>query len=392
MKKIFSFWNYLYINDSIDIKYIVSKWKECGTNVAMSFAYNPNKCKKERIIELLDECGRNDIKVIINDDRTSYLRLDEISREQFEIEVKQAYLDFGKHKATFGFYIGDEPNFEHIDNFIYTANLVQNIMPNLLPWGNLLPYWNDKEESEKYGLTEDFFFELVSRILKETNIKLIGFDHYTQCFDSYLDSKKGIEYFLYDIRNYRKVCNKFNIPFVVSLLSIGHWKYREPNCNDFRWQISTSLAHGADGIMWFYFHQNSLDTGYGNAPFIGENLIETPTYQYLKVEQRRVIENYFPLFDNLKFVSVRYLDENNGFDYEDDGISSFKMEREFLTFMSHFIDKTNNDRYLMITNGNQNLGNHFEFEINNKKEDFWLLPGEFKLIKLAKLNLEGGNI
>ena len=68
------------------------------------------------------------------------------------------------------------------------------------------------------------------------------------------------------------------------------------------------------------------------------------------------------------------------------------MEREFLTFMSHFIDKTNNDRYLMITNGNQKLGNHFEFEINNKKEDFWLLPGEFKLIKLAKLNLEGGNI
>ena len=45
MKKIFSFWNYLYINDSIDIKYIVSKWKECGINVAMSFAYNPNKCK-----------------------------------------------------------------------------------------------------------------------------------------------------------------------------------------------------------------------------------------------------------------------------------------------------------------------------------------------------------
>lgn len=382
--KIFSFWNYLYISDSIDIKTIVKKWKDCGINVAMSFAYNPLNCSKKKMIELLDECDKQGLKVIINDDRTSFLQLDKIDKETFYSNIKQAYLDFGKHKATYGFFIGDEPDFDHVDNFIYTAKIVKEIMPDLIHFGNLLPYWGDKKTCEKNGFSEQFFYQLVSRILKETSLKIIGFDHYTQCFDTYQDQEKGIEFFLYDLRMYQRVCKEFNIPFIVSILSTQHWQHRIVNHDDIRWQISTSFAHGAEGIMWFYFHQKSLDTGFGLSPFIGEDLVETDLYRTLLVEQKRIINNYFPLFDNLSFKEVKYIDKENDFKYEDDILEEFKTDRNTLTFISEFIDKTNKDEYLMITNGDQNISNHYSFLISGSREDFWLLPGEFKLIKKFK--------
>lgn len=381
-RKIFSFWNYLYISNSIDTKSIVKKWKDCGTNVAMSFAYDPTKCDKSKMIELLDECDKQGLKVIINDDRTNFLQLDKIDKETFVSNVKQAYLDFGKHSAAFGFFIGDEPDFDHIDNFIYTAKVVKEIMPDLTHFGNLLPYWGDKKTCEKNGYTEEFFYKLVSRILKETNLKIIGFDHYTQCFDSSLDQEKGIEFFLYDLRMYQKVCREFNIPFMVSVLSTQHWQHRIVNHDDIRWQISASLAHGAEGVMWFYFHQKSLDVGFGLSPFIGEELIETDLYKTLLVEQKRIINNYFPLLDNLVFEKVEYICKKNGYRCENSLLKEFKADRNTLSFVSSFYDKTNGDKCLMLTNGDQKISNHYSFMIGNSHEDFWLLPGEFKIIKI----------
>lgn len=386
MNKLFSFWNYLDISENIDIPSIVSKWKECGANVPMSFHFPLNSPLKGKMIALLDECEKLNLRAIINDDRTSFLRLDQVSEAEFKKGVLEAKNDFGSHKATMGFFLGDEPDFAHVDNFILASRIVKEAMPSLTHFGNLLPYWSDKEASIKNGYSEQFFYDLVSKILKETGLKMIGFDHYTQCYDASLSREKGIQFFLYDLRTYQKITSEFGIPFIVSLLATRHWFYSEVDYDAIRWQMGTSFAHGAGGIMWFYFHQKSLDTGFGVSPFIGERLIETGVYRRILVEQNRLIDNYGSLLDELDFEGVSYLDDLNGYDVNETSIEDFCSERKLLVFISSFKGKKDGSRYLMITNGDQKLANHFTFKIDDSQEDFWLLPGEFKILKMPKDN------
>lgn len=386
MNKLFSFWNYLDISENIDIPSIVSKWKECGSNVPMSFHFPLNSPSKERMILLLDECEKQGLKVLINDERTSFLRLDKVGVDEFKEGVLAAKRDFGSHKATMGFFLGDEPDFVHVDNFILASRIVKETMPSLTHFGNLLPYWSDKEASIKNGYSEHFFRDLLEKILKETKLKVIGFDHYTQCYDASMSREKGIQFFLYDLREYQKITAQLGIPFVVSLLSTRHWFYSEVDYDAIRWQMGAAFAHGAGGIMWFYFHQKSLDTGFGVSPFIGERLIETDVYRRILVEQNRLIDNYGDLLNDLDFQGVSYLDDANGYSVNENAVKDFSVERKKLVFLSSFKGKKDCSKYLMITNGDQKLANHFTFKIDDSQEDFWLLPGEFKIIKMPNEN------
>lgn len=381
----FSFWNYLPLGH-IDAEFAVDNWKKLGINLAMSFVYDPLTSKKEEMLSLLDECQKEGIRVLISDKRTVFTRLGEVSKEAFVKGLKEAYFDFGKHPATYGFFIGDEPDFEHVDDFIFAAKKVQEIMPNLTPFGNLLPYWSDKEETEKNGHSEEFYENLVHKMLSESHLPLIGFDHYTQCYDSLMDQKKGIASFLYDLRMYQKVTSEHHIPFYASLLAISHWHYRAPDENDIRWQISTAFAHGARGILWFYFHQKSLDVGFGEAPFIGEKGIIGSAYDPILREQNRFIDNYKSLLDDLAFESIFYFSKENDSSFLSKEGVEIKASRKLLAYLTSFNNVKDGRVYLMLTNGSQRYSNNFKVSLNGKvRKELWLLPGEAAFIALDEL-------
>ncbi len=381
----FSFWNYLPLGE-LSIDYAVNNWKKLGVNLAMSFVYDPSFSKKEDMIKLLDKCHINKIKVIIYDKRIVYNRLDEIEKEKFIEEIKEAYFDFGKHPATYGFFIGDEPDFSHIDNFIFTAQKVLEIMPRLIPFGNLLPYWNDKEEAIKNGYSEQFYVDLLEKVLSKSKLPLIGFDHYTQCYDGLMNKEKGIEYFLYDLRMYQKLSAKYKIPFFASILALGHWHYRNPSENDIRWQISTAFAHGARGILWFYFHQKCLDVGFGEAPFVGEKGLIGPPYEMILRQQNKFIDNYKSLLDSLSFKSIEYLNEENNYSFHSNEGIEISLSRNLLGYVSYFKHDEKGNTYLMITNGSQIYSNNFKINYRSVlKKELWLLPGEATFIDLDEL-------
>ena len=75
----FGFWNYLPLG--IIDKDIVYKWKDMNCNLFMSFRFMEGQSKKEDMIALLDEAQKVSAKVIINDERTEYLRLKKMSKE-----------------------------------------------------------------------------------------------------------------------------------------------------------------------------------------------------------------------------------------------------------------------------------------------------------------------
>ena len=186
----FGFWNY--IDSGVIGKKAVADWKELGMNLCMSFDFDAKKHNKQDMIDILDECAAQGMKLIIRDHRTRFKCYQGCDEKTFIQGVKEAYEDFGKHPATFGFYIGDEPNAEQEQAFIDTAKILMQEMPGLIPFGNLLPYWGSSDFAMLAGKKADCFYETVDTILKQTKLPLIGYDHYTQCLQEDQNQEAGI--------------------------------------------------------------------------------------------------------------------------------------------------------------------------------------------------------
>ena len=99
------FWNYPNVSRLSANE--VERWARCGMTLTQSpfFSYETNK--KEELIPFLDEAERFGIKLIIMVTDLTYRELVLKGEEEYRKVFNKAYEDFGKHPATFGFYVGD---------------------------------------------------------------------------------------------------------------------------------------------------------------------------------------------------------------------------------------------------------------------------------------------
>ena len=381
----FGFWNYAPFG-ILDNKEAVLDWKNCGSNLPMSFVYDHSVDKKKDMLELLDECQKHGLKLIISDIRTPFTRLRTISKEEYEKDVIEAYKDFGKHPATFGFYIGDEPSPDESDLFILAANIVLKNMPGLVPFGNLLPYFDGFDEKTNLGTERPHYEALLARIIKESKLPVIGYDQYTQNYDEYYHPEAGINAYFNGLEIYHKVTKTCGVPFYVSLLSVGHWMYKVPTEDMIRWQISTAFAHGARGVIWFYFYQNDIDLSYREAPFTGYLLRKTPMFDVISRQQYIFKTRYEEQFNKMELEDVYHLNhiyKENQEVKESEFIKELKIERDFPVIVSTYKEFDSDKRFISFVNGSQTHANLFRLTWKNeKKETFWLAPGELALFSL----------
>ena len=387
----FGFWNYLHVG--IIDKSIVAKWVDMNCNLFMSFRFIKGKSNKQDMIDLLDEAHKYGYQVIINDERVEYLRLNEMSKEEFIKNVKEAVEDFGHHPATFGFYGGDEPFSDQEDNFCFTMSLLKELLPNKTHYGNLLPYWSGLLGEEKENNREDeFYYEKINRLIKKGNLDILAFDQYTQCYDESQDQHKGIISFINATRHFYNLAKQNNIPLYVSVLSIGHLRYREPTEMDIRWQINVTTALGAKGIIWFYFHQTAKDYGYLNPPFLGEKAYITPIYGMIQRQQYLFNERYRDVFDNIQIDNIYF--RGNDFFKEDiyhedkEIVDRFDiLHKDKLTIVSlgsYISDK--NHKVIIITNAEQKFSNAYSIYFKNGKAfHFSLTPGDIRVFDLKEI-------
>ena len=383
----FGFWNYLPVG-TID-KSIVHKWVDINSNLFMSFRYIRGKSKKEDMIALLDEANKLGYQVIINDERTEYLRLKEMSKSDFVKGVKEAVEDFGYHPATFGFYGGDEPFSDQEENFTFTMSLLKQLLPEKHHYGNLLPYWSGLlGEPSENNREDSYYYNKINRIINDGKLDILAFDQYTQCYDESNDQKKGIESFINSMIHMYNLAKSNNLPLYVSLLSIGHWCYREPTEIDIKWQINVSMVMGAKGIIWFYFHQTAKDYGYLNPPFLGERAYITPMFGKIQRQQYIFQERYKDLFDQIDIDEVYFrgdLFKEKEYVADKMIVDRFDIRlKDKLTIISfaHF-RKDPSHRIMFITNGEQQMGNVYSIYFKNgEAHHFNLSPGDIKIFDL----------
>lgn len=387
----FSFWNYLPLG-TLDTS-IVQKWVDINCNLFMSFRYIEGESKKEDMIALLDEAQKFGVKVIINDERNEYLRLNKMSKEDFIKGVKASIDDFGSHPATFGFYGGDEPFSDQEDNFCFTMKLLKELCPDKTHYGNLLPYWSGLlAEPQERDRGDDFYYKKINRLIREGKLDILAFDQYTQCYDDADRQQNGIRLFINGMHHFSTIARNNNIPLYVSLLSIGHFSYREPTETDIKWQINVALAMGAKGIVWFYFHQTAKDYGYLNPPFLGERAYITPMYGKIQRQQYIFNERYKKIFDNIDIDCYGFLGEDYGeLNYKPDQkmVKRFDIKnKNSLTMVSygHYRDNPKH-KVIFVVNANQFHGNVFSIYFTDGREyHFELNAAEMKMFDFEEKN------
>ena len=383
----FGFWNY--IDSGVIGKKAVADWKELGCNLAMSFDFDVEKHNKADMLEILDECKAQGLQIIIRDKRTRYKKYMEEDKETFIQGVREAYEDFGKHEATFGFFAGDEPSEAQEQAFIDTMRILLEEMPDLIPFGNLLPYWGGCDFDMATGKNPQYFYDKVTRMLKESGTPLIAYDHYTQLLQDNHEQEVGIDSWYYDLDMYYKACKEQGIDFYVTALCVGHWAYRVPTEDDFRWQISTALAHGARGVFWFHLYNLLGDSSYRNAPFYGKDFKRTETFTYLARQQELFAQTYMEQFNKMELTAVYH----TGHIYDpakrfcaDETLKEVTGKYAYPTIISYYKEFDSEERWLSIVNAHQRYTNLIRVYFQNGAyRVFWLAPGEMKLFKLSEI-------
>ena len=199
----------------------------------------------EKMVALLDQFHTLGMKVILYDDRVHIGRYRATGMDEATYEkLFQKSLDqFGWHPALSGFYVGDEPDAPDAEMFFMAARVQRRMAPHLVPFLNLLPWFDWIGER----LGSPAYAPYLDRAVTEGDLAQIGYDCYTQMWKD----DTGYDVYFNNLREMRDASNRHNIPFCNTLLSSGHYDYLCPDQDAFRWQISTTVALGAKAITYF---------------------------------------------------------------------------------------------------------------------------------------------
>ncbi len=242
-----SFWNYRRF-ETLGVE-SVKDWADLGMTLPQSPVYIPDMHDKNKFIELLDACAERGMKVIVNDVRACATNASD-DPEGYEKKFTEAYEDFGKHPATYGFYVGDEPVSDKAVADCITAHKIQiKVAPNLIPHLNFLPYHFQKDLTD--GLP---FTEWVKKFKNASELRMLSYD----CYNQMSPGEDGVHLYYESLRNFIDAAKAANVLPWTTLLSVGHYDYRCPKEDDFRWQLSTAVASGMKGVLWFFVYATTL--------------------------------------------------------------------------------------------------------------------------------------
>lgn len=300
------FWNYLNLANPVhaahQLEADVEQWHDAGFTLTFGPSFDPaDEEQLARMHRLLDWAQQRGIKLILVDPRGGAIA-DGETEEAYLAGFRKAVDEFGRHPAAFGFHIGDEPDAAANGRFLWTSRKQRELAPDLVPFINLLPWWEGAEQRVGTGTWPEY----LDRVVLEGDARLLCYDHYAQLVDA-----GGVEGYFRNLKLYRDAAMRHEIPFWNTLGSVGHWLYREPDYNDMRWQFNTTVCSGAGGVLWFFYYMREPHENYRLSP-VDEFWEPTRGYYDIRRVHRMFHQLYGDLFNRLVSTKVMFYPEGRG--------------------------------------------------------------------------------
>lgn len=361
-----SFWGYRRFGQQ-DTKSTVEMWKDAGFNTVLSFIYPKDYQKPSDMIELLDLCAENNLKVILYDDRIHCHRLQEMSEDEYEKAVIRSVKEFGNHPAAVAFFVSDEPNKDTLPLAEKAVQIVQKHSP-IPAFVNFYPMWRSKDYVDLVGVAGSEIDKLYSRFIKNTGLGCLAYDCYGAM--SVRDTETEMNVFFDNLNTYYKIAKETGVPLVTSLLCTGHWSFKQPNLSDLRWQISVALAHGVKGVQWFMLYDN--DEKLGDSPIDIYNERQ-PSYYDLRKVNREFLTDLGDLIPKLELEEVYHYAKSYGgtqtyAEGYDEYLKSFTAKYRDHAIISRFRHKETGRIWYMFVNTSRISGNLFQFRFASPYE------------------------
>jgi hypothetical protein len=214
----------------------------------------------QRILAL---CAQNGLKAVVSDPR---LEADAASSGG-EAALDAVVAEYGKSPALLGYFLGDEPSAAGFPRLAALDQGLRRRDPKRLPFMNLFPNYASPEQ---LGTTS--YPEYVRRFMETVQPKLLSFDHY-----ALLQRGERPAYFE-NLEVIRREALRAKTPFASIVLATPHDPYRDPTEADLRWQVYTSLAYGARGILYFTYWTPKSDVWNFHNGILDEAGRQTPHY------------------------------------------------------------------------------------------------------------------
>ncbi len=144
-----------------------------------------------------------------------------------------------------GYSIRDEPSTRDFPALSATVTKLRQQAPGKLAYINLFPNYANSAQ-----LGADSYDEHVSRFVNEVDPDVLSMDHYPKMTPR-ADGRQG---YCDNLAVMRKYSLEKNIPFWNFFNTMPYGPHYDPTEAQLRWQIYTSLAYGAKGVLYFCYY------------------------------------------------------------------------------------------------------------------------------------------
>jgi len=194
-------------------------------------------------LKALDLAAEVGLRVIVADLRILPWHIeDRVKISQRKIEAVAS--DYHDHPALLGYFICDEPNADYFAELASTSKRLRLADPKHPPLINLFPSYGSPTQ-----LGFENFRAYVRSFVDTVKPEVLSYDHYPLW-----TPQAGKTDWFGDLAVIRDESRKAEIPFWICLQSEGlDEALRVPNRAEILWQVSTALAYGARGVVWFTY-------------------------------------------------------------------------------------------------------------------------------------------
>ena len=146
--------------------------------------------------------------------------------------------------AVWGYMIRDEPVAKDFPGLRETVDAIRRARPKRLSYINLFP---DYASANQLGTTS--YDEYVRRFVEEVGVDVLCMDHYPQM----TPGTDGRGDYCGNLEVMRKYSLQREIPFWNFFNAMPFGPHADPTEAQLRWQIYTSIAYGAKGVLYFCY-------------------------------------------------------------------------------------------------------------------------------------------
>jgi len=353
------FWNYAPVRQCEPG--CVKDWADCGMTLTMSPETRPDAGDHARLRKILDAAAQEGIGVIICHAHSYAPHLKADGETAYRRDFGKLVKEFGGHPAVYGFHVGDEPDTEHFPYYCNAIRIQKEMAPHLSPFCNLLPMFPGIEP--RIGFND--WGTYLDTYVAKAHPPLLCYDCYAQMNpDPDADGFWGFEMYFANLRTYWQAAQRHDMDYWTTLLSVGHFRYRCPREDDLRWQVNTAAAHGAKGLLWFFFYMREPHDNYRVAP-IDEHWERSETFEWLSRVNRTFLKWHAPVLFECRLNRSSHVGKAWGGwpKFDGEGLVAKATSSSGTDLILSEFTHRNGNTYLAVVNNSQKLSSQAELVI-----------------------------